>query len=532
MRQLNTIARGFLSPPVLLSTVWALILVIILIGPIHYPSLPSMSTFLLIVVGLVLFSCAHCAGAWSFARSLGPGLRQSATPEVLNLTVGAASIAGLVGIALIALDRTVFSGMSNSDRAALLRCAPALVDFIQIKRTPLLYLGYLSFSFGFVSLALFLLRGEDIKGWAVYPAQLSILSPVGYAILYSGRMPILLMLALILSVVVVRLAWRLPPLPRGHHLLVKVMVVSVLFGVYVNAMWSSRQNSCAEMEAVVRELQTAKEQHSDNRQSLPKRAKPIEKIEALRKRSDAADEVEANNVKETLVPSNSPQLGIDAARVSKMFEDVRPRVASAGAPEVGPFLNNMRQSWKVAPRQYVVSAHEAGYLSSSAFRALLSNHFYLTHGVRTLGVIWQSRAELSPSWGVYEIGILSPISRIFFPANQLLTTMNNELIKADIYGFFPTVWGAALVDFGAWGAAIYIVFWGFCGGWAYCGTTRSTLVTPPLLLTFTIASIVLSPIQGPLGISNSALVLLSMLTIGGIVDTCTLRDKPRTDVST
>ena len=327
MQQLKTMARGFSSPPVLLTAIWCFVWVIILIGPIHYSSLPSMSTFLLIVAGLALFSGAHCAGVWSFAHPLRPRPSQSARPEVLNLAVGAASIAGLVGIALIALDRTVLSGVSNSGYAALLRCAPSLVGDIEIKRTPLLYLGYLSFSFGFVSLALFLLRGEDIKGWAGYLAQLSIVSPVGYALVYAGRMPILFMIALIISVVIIRLTWRLPPLPRGHHLLVKTVVLSVLFGIYANALWSSRQNACAEMESVVRELQAAKEQRSNNRQSLPGRAEPKEKNETLRRQSDAAAERGANDAaradadlrrapsttEQKLVPVNPPLPGIDAA---------------------------------------------------------------------------------------------------------------------------------------------------------------------------------------------------------------------------
>lgn len=533
MQRLKTMARGLSSPPVLLTAIWSSVLVVILIGPIRYPSLPSMPTFLLIVAGLALFSGAHCAGVWSFARTLRPWPNLSARPDVLNLAVGTASIAGLVGIALIVLDRTVLSGVSNSGYAALLRCAPSLVDEIEIKRTPLLYLGYLSFSLGFVSLVLFLLRGEDIKGWAAHLAQLSIVSPVGYALVYAGRMPILLMIALIISAVIIRLTWRLPPLPRGHHLLVKAVVLSVLFGVYANGLWSSRQNACADMGSVVRQMQAAKERRANDRQS----AESKKEIETPRRQSDAArtdaDLQRASpTTEQRLAPVEPPQSGIDASAVSKMIEGVAPRTAPAGLSEIGPFLDNTRLSWQVAPRQYVVSAIEHGYLSPSVFRALLNNYFYLTHGVRTLDVIWQSRAQLSPLWGVYEIGILSPILRIFLPANQLLATMNNELVSAGIYGFFPTAWGAALLDFGAWGAAIYIMLWGFLGGWAYCGSKRSALATPPLMLSFTIASIILSPIQGPLGISNSALVLLSMLIVGGAVDLFPLRGKRRTEVST
>jgi hypothetical protein len=44
------------------------------------------------------------------------------------------------------------------------------------------------------------------------------------------------------------------------------------------------------------------------------------------------------------------------------------------------------------------------------------------------------------------------------------------------------------------------------------------LATPALLLSFIIASVLLSPVQGPLGIANSALVLVSIVIVGLAVD--------------
>jgi len=41
---------------------------------------------------------------------------------------------------------------------------------------------------------------------------------------------------------------------------------------------------------------------------------------------------------------------------------------------------------------------------------------------------------------------------------------------------------------------------------------------PPLLLTFILASILLSPVQGPLGIANSAMVLFSLIIVGLAID--------------
>jgi hypothetical protein len=53
------------------------------------------------------------------------------------------------------------------------------------------------------------------------------------------------------------------------------------------------------------------------------------------------------------------------------------------------------------------------------------------------------------------------------------------------------------------------------------------LVTPSLLLVFILASIVLSPVQGSLGVANSVLVLFSMIVTGATIDLMRMRDYSR-----
>jgi hypothetical protein len=96
--------------------------------------------------------------------------------------------------------------------------------------------------------------------------------------------------------------------------------------------------------------------------------------------------------------------------------------------------------------------------------------------------------------------------------------MNLQLRAAEVYGFFPSAWGAVFIDFGIVGAILYILIWGGIAGLAYFGTKHSDFVTPPLLLSFSLASIFLSPLQGPLGVANSALVLVSIIVLGLSVD--------------
>jgi hypothetical protein len=483
MQQLARSARIFSSPTVLIVTVWSVLLVVIAIGPIDYSNQPSGAVLAIVGIGVSLFILAQQAGAWCFGawfanRAEGPAPRT----DRLSLVVGISSCAGIAGIALVALDRVVLSGVSNSAYAELLRCAPDLIDIIEIKRTALLYVGYMLFSFGFASVVLFLLKGEQIRGWAAALAQLSILSPVGYALLYAGRMPILFVIVLTVAAVLVRLAQGRRALPEGHHLFIKMIVLVLMFGIYSSAIWLSRRTFCTQMSGVVRELH----------QRLQER-------EAEQRKKNAA-------------------LGaISGADLGKMIgAGTRPQTDHPD--DVTTLLLTMDQAWHTKPSDYVISAIKSGRVSPGAAVSVLSTYFYLTHGVRILDTTWREQDRFSRHWGVYQIGVLSPILRIFFPENDELLMLKTELQSAGIHGFFPTVWAAAYIDFGIAGAVIYVLIWGFAAGWSAYGVRHSALSTPALLLTFIIASIMLSPVQGPLGIANSALVLVSIIIVGLAAD--------------
>jgi hypothetical protein len=497
MQPVVKLTRGLSSPAILIVAVWCATLSSVAIGPIDFPSQPSTPVLVLVATGLTLFVLAH----WAGAKWFGIWLRnrpQIPTPSlsILNAAIVTTALAGLGGIALLAFDRAVLSGASGG-YAELLRCAPDLVDFIEIKRTPLLYLGYLTFSFGYVSLVLFLLRGEEIRGLTAILAQLSILSPVGYAVLYSGRTPILFMIVLIVAAVLVRIAQGLRPLPYGHHLLVKMVVVFLLFAAYSSAMWSSRQAFCVQMSGLIRELQVRM-----NERDLARTPVPQSTPTAQARPPQSADSISATDLSDRVGETNAlPGGGY--------------QVHSATAAAL---LAMMQEAWHVQPREYVLSAIESGRLSANTARSVLSTYFYLIHGVRVLDQTWHARAQFTPHWGVYEVGILSPILRVFFPQNQVLASMSTQLRSAGIYGFFPTVWVAAYIDFGAAGAVIYILIWGFAAGCSAFGARHSARLLPPLLLTFILASILLSPVQGPLGIANSALVLVSMVIVGLAID--------------
>ncbi len=547
MQQLARSARIFSSPTVLIVTVWSVLLIVIAIGPIDYSNQPSPAVLAIVVIGISLFVLGQRAGAWCFQAWFANRAGGPAPPRTdrLSLVVGISSCAGIAGIGLIALDRIVLSGVSNTAYAELLRCAPDLIDIVEIKRTPLLYAGYLLFSFGYASVVLFLLKGEQIRGWASALAQLSILSPVGYALLYAGRMPILFVILLTIAAVIVRLAQGRRALPEGHHLFVKMIVLVLVFGIYSSAIWASRRNFCTQMSGVVRELHHRLQQREADLATAPEQ----QRADIGQQSPTAEREGEAHPSVSPPSPGSRPALnknevagqgGAERPPVTKLPADVKhrppPRDAISAddigkmivAAETGPkaggrddittLLLTMDQAWHIKPSGYVISAIETGHFSPGAAVTVLSTYFYLTHGVRILDMTWRERDRLRAHWGVYQIGVLSPILRVFFPQNHELLMLKNELQFTGLHGFFPTVWGAAYIDFGVVGAAIYILIWGFAAGWSAFGARHSVLATPGLLLTFIIATVLLSPVQGPLGIANSALVLISIIIVGLAAD--------------
>jgi hypothetical protein len=507
MQRLVQLAGGLSSPAILIVLIWCAALLGVAVGPIDYPGQPSIVVLTVVGLGVALFLLGYWGGRILFVRYFSRQVQMPAlSRRMLNRIVIAVSLFGIVGIALVALDRAMLSGVSNTAYSELLRCAPGLVDAISIERTQLLYGGYAMFSFGFVSVVLFLLKGEEVTGWAATLAQLSIVSPVGYAVLYSGRMPILFVLVLVVVAMLIRFAQGRPALPRGHYLVVKTVVVIGLFAIYSSSIWTSRQNFCIQMSPLIIELQEEKMQREQTQREQTQREVP------------------------PAVASGRPETSekITATDLNKRIDKQIAEAGRAPPPEQKPssadaILATMLEAWNVKPRGYVASAIESGGLSASRAMIGLSTYFYLTHGVRTIDIAWHARDQFTPKWGVYEIGVLSPLLRVFFPHNQQVEAMEAELRAALIYGFFPTVWAAALIDFGFVGAIIYVLIWGVVAGWSAAGSKHSDLMTPLLLLVFVLASILLSVVQGPLGVANSALVLVSLVVTGLTFDFARLR---------
>jgi hypothetical protein len=451
-----------LSPAVLLAIVWCGVFVGFYLGPIRYDHQPTLALLGLVVAGYACFATG-CALATGFAR-VGAGLIPGGRLAAVVAISGALGIAGIV---LLAFDRLFLSGIDGALYAAVLRCSPDLVDQILLTRTPLLYVGYLLFSFAYASTVLFWIYAEDLKGVPAWIGQWAVITPIGYSLLYAGRLPLLLLVALLMGASAARFLRRKSFFPRGHSLAVKAVVALVLILAYSNAIWDVRRSLCEVF---------AQEDGFDTNQPIT-----------------------ANDLKE-IVALGEKSAGTPVSAVDRLAD----------------FREVLGQSWSGRLAGYVEGALAAG-VPEGAIISSLRAWFYVSQSPATMARIFQYDG-FSRYWGFYQIGVLSPIERIFLPSSHIAETMEGELKESGVFGFFASSWGAAYLDFGLAGAAIFLLAWGILGGLGWRLTRDGQSATGALLFSFVVASVFLSPMSGPLGLANSALVLGAFVVAGFAAD--------------
>lgn len=228
-----------LRPEILMGSLWVVFVAIYGVVPIEYQHSPGMIAWALIASGVVGF----CWGSMTITMSLEqPQMHQRATEHLDAIIIGCA-IAGLCGVAFIAIDKVLLSGQDWSIGITALRDRRSVevMEGVPIRRSWLLYAGYLTISFSCAAFCLFLLRGDRVGRIAGWFAQASVLAMVAYAVIYGGRMPILLVIVLAVSCAMVRKLTYRSLLPKGFHLWPKVLVAVAAFLAYTNAIWASRR---------------------------------------------------------------------------------------------------------------------------------------------------------------------------------------------------------------------------------------------------------------------------------------------------
>lgn len=176
------------------------------------------------------------------------------------------------------------------------------------------------------------------------------------------------------------------------------------------------------------------------------------------------------------------------------------------------YLEAVENSWGAAPSPWLNQLADDGWISERKAISIFVHSMYLTHGVVSFQKIVNNYLHFRPYWGTYQVGILSPLLRVFYPSSHVLADMQANMIETNIYGFYTTVWGALFLDFGLVGAILFIVLWGFVSGVAYKHAKDSSNIGSQLILAFCYVSIPMSIFNAPFGMANSFLIFAAIIT--------------------
>jgi hypothetical protein len=113
-------------------------------------------------------------------------------------------------------------------------------------------------------------------------------------------------------------------------------------------------------------------------------------------------------------------------------------------------------------------------------------------------------------YGGYHIDIVAAGFRLFPSTRVMLADGYASLLKANVYGFFPTAWGSLLIDF-SYGAFPLIALWGGVCGTTYVRLRRYGRPGDAIYYVFLFYSILISPISAPFGLANSFVTFLYFL---------------------
>lgn len=177
------------------------------------------------------------------------------------------------------------------------------------------------------------------------------------------------------------------------------------------------------------------------------------------------------------------------------------------------FLRVAAQRWDLTPSDWLNHAVRTGKISAAEAMDALSAAMYLTHSPTTVQRMVEHHHELFAYFGLYQIGILSPLFDEFAPTLKLPETMRDQLMTTGLLGWFPGAWAAWFIDAGVPCGLLLIVTWGALSGAAWAAVKRTGSAGAELMLAFVYLAILISPLSGPFGMANSFLIFCSFAIV-------------------
>ncbi len=141
---------------------------------------------------------------------------------------------GLIGISCLAIDKILLSGIDYSQSITALRLEQdsqvLLAGTVDVRRSLLLYIGYLTFGFSIPAYLLCFLHGDLLRRSTRWLCHAALAAPIGFALLSGGRSPIVLIVTIVVGAAVIR---RLHNDPATPYRVVGRVFIVVFFGLFL-----------------------------------------------------------------------------------------------------------------------------------------------------------------------------------------------------------------------------------------------------------------------------------------------------------
>ncbi len=155
------------------------------------------------------------------------------------------AIVGMVGGAFVVIDKLFLSGLdlSSGFTSARFQSAELGAAFSNsYARSPLLYIGQVTYSFSLISFVCYILNAERLPIRLLYFTTVSLISPFAVAIVYGGRSVLFIALVLPIGALLIRrLRGRRSAVKRLKPMVVMFLIVSVMAVVYDNSIQRDRR---------------------------------------------------------------------------------------------------------------------------------------------------------------------------------------------------------------------------------------------------------------------------------------------------
>ena len=173
---------------------------------------------------------------------------------------------------------------------------------------------------------------------------------------------------------------------------------------------------------------------------------------------------------------------------------------------IDAFLTHAEAVWGVRPSEFLIFLSDWLH-RPDLLQSVMSSFFYFTQNLSVTERILESRHDIVPLLGGYQIDLVAAVLRTFPEGAEFLARGNQVLLDANIYGFFAGAWGSLFIDMGYW-CFIGTLIWGYLAGRAYRRLKRGAGLAAETTYVFWIYSILISFVSTPFGFSNSLMTFL------------------------